>query len=111
MDALKAEIALKRKNLTDNNDRPNKYMRRGDIEKMRLEQERKEAEETAKKKAAELEKSKPSLQPDGKVSLLSLRAYLKILIELENRPQTSLNHYLQCLQDRIHLHKQKQNLI
>jgi pre-mRNA-splicing factor 18 len=59
MEALKAELAMKRKNLTDSSDRPNKYMRRGDIEKMEREKERKEAEEKAKAKAQqEVEKSR-----------------------------------------------------
>ena len=41
MDALKAEIAAKRKALQNDqsaNDRPAKYMRRGDIERLKEEQ-------------------------------------------------------------------------
>jgi pre-mRNA-splicing factor 18 len=49
MDALKAEIASKRKTLDNASQRPNKYMRRGDIEKMKEEEERKAREEAAKK--------------------------------------------------------------
>ncbi|KII84451.1 hypothetical protein PLICRDRAFT_46357 [Plicaturopsis crispa FD-325 SS-3] len=49
MDALKAEIANKRKALQQDepgsSSRPTKYMRRGDIEKLKEEQERKEKEE------------------------------------------------------------------
>jgi pre-mRNA-splicing factor 18 len=47
MDALKAEIALKRKTLEvpTVEGRPNKYMRRGDIERLKEEQERKAKEE------------------------------------------------------------------
>lgn len=48
MDALKAEIALKRKALdvpASDGARPNKYMRKGDLERLREEQERKEREE------------------------------------------------------------------
>lgn len=47
MDALKAEIALKRKAIQDDPllaSRPNKYMRKGAIEKLREEQELKEKE-------------------------------------------------------------------
>jgi len=53
MDALKAEIALKRKALQDDptGERPNKYMRKGDIERMRLEREQKEREEKETAKA------------------------------------------------------------
>jgi hypothetical protein len=49
MDALKAEIASKRKAFENAPQRPNKYMRRGDIEKMKEEEERKAREEAAKK--------------------------------------------------------------
>lgn len=48
MDALKAEIAAKRKALQDDSihgARPTKYMRRGDIEKLKEEQETKAREQ------------------------------------------------------------------
>jgi pre-mRNA-splicing factor 18 len=48
MDALKAEIASKRKAFQDipaETSRPTKYMRRGDIEKLKQEQEAKAREE------------------------------------------------------------------
>ncbi|EIW84134.1 Prp18-domain-containing protein [Coniophora puteana RWD-64-598 SS2] len=46
MDALKAEIAAKRKNIeTDGGARPNKYVRRGDLDRAQEEQKRKEQEE------------------------------------------------------------------
>lgn len=48
MDALKAEIALKRKTLQDlpaADGRPTKYIRRGDLERLKEEQERKAKEE------------------------------------------------------------------
>lgn len=61
MDALKAEIATKRKVIQDDPlaNRPNKYMRRGDIERLREQAEQKvrdekrelEQEETARKAA------------------------------------------------------------
>jgi predicted Holliday junction resolvase-like endonuclease len=53
MDALKAEIASKRKALDNETQRPNKYMRRGDIERMKEEEESKAREEAAKKAEAE----------------------------------------------------------
>lgn len=56
MDALKAEIASKRKALQDEPlvaDRPNKYMRRGDIERLREEKERKAREEKQKQEDTE----------------------------------------------------------
>ncbi|KAI0723674.1 Prp18 domain-containing protein [Fomitopsis betulina] len=46
MDALKAEIAVKRKAISADVERPSKYMRRGDIERLREEQDRKEKDET-----------------------------------------------------------------
>ncbi|KAH9178356.1 hypothetical protein EDB89DRAFT_2181419 [Lactarius sanguifluus] len=53
MDALKAEIASKRKARDNGPSRPNKYMRRGDIERMKEEEERKAREDAAKKAEAE----------------------------------------------------------
>jgi hypothetical protein len=59
MDALKAEIASKRKALQDDpvvSSRPTKYMRRGDIERLKQEQEREEREESEWKEREEREK-------------------------------------------------------
>lgn len=59
MDALKAEIASKRKTLQDDSVeslRPTKYMRRGDIEKLREEQELKAREEREQKDIKERER-------------------------------------------------------
>ena len=39
MDFLKSEIASKRKLIEDDAPRPNKYMRRGDVERLRVEHE------------------------------------------------------------------------
>jgi len=52
MEALKAEIALKRKSAQGDSNRPAKYMRRGEIEKLKEEQEKQEREV---KEAKELE--------------------------------------------------------
>ncbi|TFK70297.1 Prp18-domain-containing protein [Pluteus cervinus] len=55
MDTLKAEIAAKRKVLQDDtttNPRPSKYMRRGDIERLKEEQEAKRREEERQAKEA-----------------------------------------------------------
>ncbi|KAK7686135.1 hypothetical protein QCA50_010947 [Cerrena zonata] len=62
MDALMAEIALKRKTMDDvpAAARPTKYMRRGDIERLKEEQERKEREEKEAKKREELERKQQS---------------------------------------------------
>jgi len=57
MDALKAEIASKRKAFDNAPQRPNKYMRRGDIEKMKEEEERKAREEAVKKAEDEAQKA------------------------------------------------------
>lgn len=48
LDALKAEIAVKRKATPDDSARPSKYMRRGELEKLKAEQEAKEREEKEK---------------------------------------------------------------
>ncbi|OBZ72261.1 Pre-mRNA-splicing factor 18 [Grifola frondosa] len=57
MDALKAEIVLKRKALEPSDGaKPSKYMRRGDIERLKEEQERKEKEEKEKKLREETER-------------------------------------------------------
>ena len=49
MDALKAEIALKRKTVEGNvGSRPTKYMRRGDIERLKQEEEQKAKQEQAR---------------------------------------------------------------
>ena len=51
MEALKAEIALKRKAAQDGPSRPAKYLRRGEVEKL------KEEEERMKRKAQELKEA------------------------------------------------------
>ena len=51
MDALKAEIATKRKVIQDDTQGPSKYMRRGDLERLKTEREQK-AREAAEKPAA-----------------------------------------------------------
>ena len=55
MDSLKAEIVSKRKALDNALPRPTKYMGRGDIERMKEEEERKAREEAAKKAEAEVQ--------------------------------------------------------
>ena len=52
MDALKAEITSKRKALGNELQRPKKYMRRGEIERMKEEEEQKAREEATKKAEA-----------------------------------------------------------
>lgn len=56
MNGLLSEIALKRKNIENDTSRPSKYMRRGDIERLKEEQEAKtKQEELEKQKAIEAE--------------------------------------------------------
>lgn len=84
MDALKAEIALKRKALDVPvaGGRPSKYLRRGDIERMKEEQEQKAREEKESKdreKAAETSAM-------SKVSLIALtQPHPEAHLRLENR--------------------------
>ena len=56
MDFLKAEIAAKRKPADGLDSRPQKYMRKGDIE--RLKREQKAQEEEAKRQAAKEEQER-----------------------------------------------------
>jgi len=62
MDALKAELAKKRKAGEEaDGSRPQKYMRRGDIERIKVEAERaKEAELKKKQEAAEVARAEVS---------------------------------------------------
>ena len=53
MDALKAEIALKRKTVQNDAEmRPSKYMRRGELERIKEEEERRAREEKEKERTA-----------------------------------------------------------
>lgn len=54
MDALKAEIATKRKVRQDDAQGPSKYMRRGDLERLKAEREQKEREEVEKRAAPQV---------------------------------------------------------
>ena len=54
MDALKAEIATKRKANQDNAQGPSKYMRRGDLERLKAEREQKEREQAEKRAAPQV---------------------------------------------------------
>ena len=76
MDALKAEIASKRKALDNVPPRPTKYMRRGDVERMKEEEERKAREEAAKKAEADAQEAQERRAALPKVrSTTGLRKY------------------------------------
>lgn len=77
MDALKGLIAEKRKNIDDDTQRPNKYMRRGDIERLKEEQERKAQEEKRAKQEAEKKDAaeRAAAERARKVSLVSASIY------------------------------------
>ena len=68
MDALKAEIATKRKAIQDDVQGPSKYLRRGDLERLKTEREQKAREEAEKR-----------LNPRVCSSLLFLLLYLTSL--------------------------------
>lgn len=71
MDTLKAEIAAKRKVLQDDtagNLRPTKYLRRGEIERLREEKESKEREERREIKEAACQEAKAKVMKEAKVS-------------------------------------------
>jgi len=67
MDALKAEIASKRKILQDEPlaERPTKYMRRGDIERLRQEQEQNAQEKRKREEAERRQAADTSDKPKG----------------------------------------------
>lgn len=63
MEALKAEIALKRKAFEPNGSRPSKYIRKGDIERLKEEDERKERLENEERQKQEQSKKDPLFRP------------------------------------------------
>ncbi|KAI0782292.1 Prp18 domain-containing protein [Abortiporus biennis] len=74
MDALMAEIALKRKTISspapgggEGGSRPTKYMRRGDIERMKEEEERRVKEEKEREKREEKERMEREMKKKAKV--------------------------------------------
>jgi pre-mRNA-splicing factor 18 len=73
MDALKAEIATKRKTLEGDGGRPNKYMRKGDIERMKEEKERQEREEREAKLRADEEAKATARAAKASTSKVSSR--------------------------------------
>lgn len=89
MDALKAEIAVKRKALSGDTERPSKYMRRGDLERLREERERKEREEQEAKEREERERKEREDQERrrAKVCTLLHPLYDSADVQLENRPR------------------------
>lgn len=74
LDALKSEIATKRKLATEDVSRPTKYMRRGELEKLKAEQERKEKEEKEKqrRKQEQEDREAKEVKERQKVSYLRL---------------------------------------
>lgn len=96
MDALKAEIASKRKAAQDDpttSSRPNKYMRRGDIEKLKEVQELKEREEKEHKVREEREEAeaKRAAKSKAKVSIsLPVHPVRASHPWMENRPLQGL---------------------
>jgi pre-mRNA-splicing factor 18 len=74
MDALKAEIASKRKALDNVPPRPNKYMRRGDIERLKEEEELKAREEAAQK-ASEAQAAQPKVRSSPPLQKYNSKGY------------------------------------
>lgn len=113
MDALKAEIAVKRKNLeADIGPRQTKYMRRGDIERIKQEQEQAAKQERAQNTQEEAAKviATEQAKPDAYVSILPvLRQYI-IYMSMESRSHPGrlpsrlfLNPEIQAHQSPNHL--------
>lgn len=68
MDALKAEIATKRKAIQDDVQGPSKYMRRGDLERLKAEKEQKAREEGEKLAVSQV--SLPRVEPPPQLTSL-----------------------------------------
>jgi pre-mRNA-splicing factor 18 len=73
MDALRAEIANKRKAIPDSDGRPNKYMRKGELQRLKEEREQREREEKAA--AAEAAKQAELKVPTPIASKVSLHLF------------------------------------
>ena len=85
MDALKSLVSSKRKALEDDPiavAKPNKYMRRGDIERLKEEMKAREAKEREEQREAETNSQRPSLVSFPYIVLESYRPYSP----MENRP-------------------------
>ena len=80
LDALKAEIAIKRKATPDGSSRPSKYMRRGDLEKLKEEQERKEREEKEKARLEKEQKEREAAEEKAKEKVSMSILCAKILV-------------------------------
>lgn len=74
MDGLLAEVAAKRKAISDDqlNPKPSKYMRRGELERLREEQERKEKAEKEAENTAEKQRKEELVRKASKVCTLLL---------------------------------------
>ena len=84
LEALKAEIATKRKVEASVSDgRPTKYLRKGDLERLKAQQEQKEREEKERKKHAQQEKREETLL--ATVSLSFSRRLSVLIWSMENR--------------------------
>lgn len=81
LDALKSEIAVKRKLTADDAARPSKYMRRGELEKLKEEQERKEKEgkEKQKRKKEQEEREAAEAKARLKVSCYFSNYFVRVL--------------------------------
>ena len=86
MDALKAEIALKRKTLHGlPAERPTKYMRRGDIERLKEEQERKILEEKRAREEVERKEAASKLASERAARKVSICSPGRIIKKTEAR--------------------------
>lgn len=104
MDGLLAEVAAKRKAITTESDRPKKYMRRGDIERLKEEEERKAKEEKEAKARAEKEAAEAVERAKvAKLKVCSFPANITAILSdllMENRPlqdQLPIRHILVAL--------------
>ncbi|KAI6037661.1 Prp18 domain-containing protein [Pisolithus marmoratus] len=127
MDALKAEIAIKRKTVEAiSSSRPTKYMRRGDIERLQEEEKRtaREAKEHTTKSATPIQESRvsesprPELRAKGqpirlfgesdKDRRLRLRA-LELLEEKDHERQSGQNDFKKALEDVENVERELRN--
>ena len=116
LDALKAELAVERKNTQNDAARPAKYMRRGELEKLKEEQERKEKEEREKRRAQSEVDAREIVAKKSLQEVSCAQVYYDNLMNMsENRPyaliqiRLYLNH--QALAPRENRHLPLQNRV
>jgi hypothetical protein len=88
MDGLLAEVASKRKALESDAQRPTKYMRKGEIERLREEEEQKRKIEQEAKEAATRQEKEAEAIKKAKV------CFVDVLLDMKSGPNSQLESRL-----------------